>query len=81
MNRPPPRCPNRGAAVRSVRAADRGADNIHHCPPIIHIRRANRIVVLERGKVVETGTHQELLVGEGHYHRLYKAQFDTASIR
>jgi ATP-binding cassette subfamily B protein/subfamily B ATP-binding cassette protein MsbA len=45
------------------------------------IRRANRIVVLERGKVVETGTHQELLVGEGHYHRLYKAQFDTASIR
>jgi len=45
------------------------------------IRRANRIVVLERGKVVEMGTHQELLVGEGHYHRLYKAQFDTASIR
>jgi len=45
------------------------------------IRQANRIVVLERGKVVEMGTHQDLLAGGTHYHKLYKAQFHTASIR
>jgi len=44
------------------------------------IRRANRIVVLKRGRVVEMGTHKELLAGRGHYHKLYNAQFDTTSI-
>ncbi len=37
------------------------------------IRRANRIVVLEEGKVVEAGTHQELLKAAGFYHRLYES--------
>ncbi len=44
------------------------------------IRQANRIVVLERGRVVERGTHQELLAGRGHYYKLYRAQFDTAPV-
>jgi ATP-binding cassette subfamily B protein/subfamily B ATP-binding cassette protein MsbA len=44
------------------------------------IQRADRILVLERGRVVEMGTHQELLAGKGHYYRLYRAQFDTAPI-
>ena len=39
------------------------------------IRRANRIVVIENGKIAEQGTHAELLKLEGHYYRLYTQQF------
>lgn len=38
------------------------------------LRRANRLVVLDRGQVVETGTHDELLAREGAYWQLYQAQ-------
>ncbi|HWE61433.1 MAG TPA: ABC transporter transmembrane domain-containing protein [Chloroflexota bacterium] len=35
------------------------------------IQRADRILVLDSGQIVESGTHQELLAREGLYHRLY----------
>jgi len=39
------------------------------------IRRANRIVVIENGKIAEHGSHTELLKMRGHYYRLYTQQF------
>ncbi|HXQ28278.1 MAG TPA: ATP-binding cassette domain-containing protein, partial [Gemmatimonadales bacterium] len=39
------------------------------------VRRANRLVVLERGRVAEEGTHVELLGRNGLYARLYQRQF------
>ena len=39
------------------------------------IRRANRIIVIENGKIAEQGTHAELLRIRGHYYRLYTQQF------
>lgn len=39
------------------------------------VRRANRIVVVDRGRIVETGSHAELLALGGTYHRLYTMQF------
>jgi ATP-binding cassette subfamily B protein len=39
------------------------------------IRRANRILVIEGGRIAEQGTHAELLKLRGHYYRLYTQQF------
>jgi ATP-binding cassette subfamily B protein len=39
------------------------------------IRRADRIVVIEAGRIAEMGTHAELLHNRGHYYRLYTQQF------
>ncbi len=39
------------------------------------VRRADRIVVLDGGRIVETGSHDALLQGGGLYERLYRLQF------
>jgi subfamily B ATP-binding cassette protein MsbA len=39
------------------------------------VRRADRIIVMDAGRVVEMGTHQQLLEGEGIYRKLYELQF------
>jgi ATP-binding cassette subfamily B protein len=43
------------------------------------IRRAGKIVVLEGGKIVEQGTHEELLDAGGAYARLYGAWSESAA--
>ena len=39
------------------------------------IKRADRILVIEGGRIAEMGTHAELLRAQGHYYRLYTRQF------
>ncbi|MEO6135635.1 MAG: ABC transporter ATP-binding protein [Ginsengibacter sp.] len=40
------------------------------------IRKADKILVLERGKIIETGTHQQLMKARGHYFKLHELQFE-----
>jgi subfamily B ATP-binding cassette protein MsbA len=44
----------------------------HRLSTVIH---ADRIFVVEAGRVVEEGTHDQLLAREGLYRRLYELQF------
>ncbi len=43
------------------------------------IRDADTILVMESGRIVEQGSHQELLTNHGAYYRLYNAQFAAAA--
>ena len=40
------------------------------------VKKANKIIVLDKGNIVETGTHEELLqIENGYYRNLYEVQF------
>jgi subfamily B ATP-binding cassette protein MsbA len=42
------------------------------------VRRADRIIVVEHGRIVEQGTHDELFARDGEYRKLYDLQFVAA---
>ncbi|MDD3958136.1 MAG: ABC transporter ATP-binding protein [Candidatus Izemoplasmatales bacterium] len=40
------------------------------------IQHSDRIVVMQKGRIIESGNHQELLKNRGHYYHLYRLQYD-----
>ena len=42
------------------------------------IEKADRIIVLQKGEIVEAGTHRELLEKNGVYAQLHRIQFSNA---
>jgi ATP-binding cassette subfamily B multidrug efflux pump len=45
------------------------------------IRKANKIIVLDKGEIKETGTHDELLAKGGFYAKLYEMQFSKTGVK
>jgi len=44
------------------------------------IKKADKIIVMDKGQIVETGTHRELLEKGGYYNDLYMAQFMSEEV-
>ncbi|WP_165747926.1 ABC transporter ATP-binding protein [Cellulophaga sp. Z1A5H] len=44
------------------------------------IKKADKIIVMDAGKIVEIGTHKELLKKGGYYNNLYEAQFSIEEV-
>lgn len=64
------------AVKRSLRKAAAGKNVIMIAHRLSTIRSADRILVLERGKVIEEGKHEELLAREGLYASLWQLQHE-----
>ena len=44
------------------------------------LRDADRLIVIEDGRMTESGTHTELLRAKGDYYKLYKMQLDALKL-
>jgi len=66
--------------LRELRTARTGRTTILISHRISTVKDADQIVYLRDGRIVEQGTHQELLGREGHYHRLYQRQLVASEL-
>ncbi len=64
---------------RAIETTMRGRTTLAIAHRLSTILRADLILVYERGRIVERGTHAELLARGGAYARLYHEQFETAA--
>lgn len=60
---------------RAIETLVQGRTSVVVAHRLSTIRKANRIIVLEKGEALEMGTHVELLAKNGHYAQLCRAQF------
>jgi ABC-type multidrug transport system fused ATPase/permease subunit len=65
------------AVQRALDALSTGRTTLVIAHRLATVRKADHIVVMDAGRVVEQGTHDDLLARRGAYARLHALQFDT----
>jgi ATP-binding cassette subfamily B protein len=65
---------------KATEALTKGRTSIVIAHRLSTIRSADLIVVMDKGRIVEQGTHTELLTKEGYYRKLYDMQFSEEDI-
>jgi ABC-type multidrug transport system fused ATPase/permease subunit len=68
-----------GALLDCLRELMRGRTTFIIAHRLSTVRHANLIVVLDNGRIVERGSHDELLRQDAHYARMYRAQWGEPS--
>jgi ATP-binding cassette subfamily B protein len=63
------------AVQRALKAALAGRTSLVIAHRLSTIREADQILVIDNGRVLEHGKHEELLAGGGLYAELYRTQF------
>lgn len=65
---------------KAINKLTKGRTSIIIAHRLATIKRADKILVMEKGEIVERGTHTELLALNGYYTRLYEMQFKHEDI-
>lgn len=65
---------------KAITEITRGKTTIIIAHRLSTLRDADRLIVIEDGKMTETGTHKELLAAKGDYYKLYKMQLDALRV-
>jgi ATP-binding cassette subfamily B protein len=68
------------AVQRALKTALAGRTSLVIAHRLSTIREADQILVVDDGRIVERGTHDELLAGSGLYSELYQTQFQSQDV-
>ena len=62
------------AIQENMKEICRWPNGLHHRPPAVTVRHADRIITIERGRIVEDGSHDQLIRSNGRYAKLHYLQ-------